>query len=210
MTEDEARARVAALVDVSRETEKALDRFVTLLRDEATRQNLISASTLDHIWARHILDSVQLLRWDRGGPWLDLGSGAGFPGLVVAALRSGPVTLVESRRLRAGFLERAIEEMGLGRSARVEATRLELLPSAPYDIISARAFAPLDRLLPLAHRLSHKGTVWLLPKGRGARVEVDAALRSWQGAFGVEPSVTDPESGVIVARNIQPRRRRGA
>ena len=109
MTEAEARAGL----NVPHETLERLDRFVALLREENRRQNLVSSATLDHVWTRHILDSAQLLRFDPGGEWIDLGTGAGFPGLIVAALREDPTTLVEARKLRVEFLHRAAEMLAV-------------------------------------------------------------------------------------------------
>ena len=103
MTEDEAQVWLAATFDVSRETQERLEAFIAFLRAEAQHQNLISAATLDHIWARHIVDSAQLLRFVLGdGDWLDLGSGAGFPGLIVPMLSSHRVVLAESRAKQIG------------------------------------------------------------------------------------------------------------
>ncbi|ATE63293.1 16S rRNA (guanine(527)-N(7))-methyltransferase RsmG [Rhizorhabdus dicambivorans] len=208
MTEAEARAWVEALVP--RETVEQLERLVAIVLDEMGRQNLIAASTAEHIWARHIVDSAQLLPMapDEAASWIDLGSGAGFPGMVVAAMRPGlHITLVESRRKRIDFLSGMADALGLADRVTVAGCRLEMLDSAAQDVISARAFAPMDRLLPLAHRFSHPGTVWLLPKGRSAASELDAARASWQGDFRIEPSLTDPDSAIIVATKVQPRGR---
>src|ERR1041384_6012556 len=115
MDEAEARAWVAREYDVSRETMARLDRFAALLREENERQNLVSRTSLDRLWLRHIADSAQLLRFAPSptASWVDLGTGAGFPGLVVALLHRGPVTLVEERRLRADFLRRAAESLAV-------------------------------------------------------------------------------------------------
>ena len=101
---------------VSRETFEKLEAYISLLREESERQNLVSAATLDHIWDRHILDSAQLLRFEpgSGASWVDIGSGAGLPGIVIACLTDGPVTLVEPRRLRADFLHKVTESLQLG------------------------------------------------------------------------------------------------
>ena len=109
MDEAAARAWVEREFDVPRETMARLDAFARLLREENERQNLVSRASLDRLWQRHIADSAQLLGFapSPGASWLDLGTGAGFPGLIVAALHRGPVTLVEERRLRADFLRRA-------------------------------------------------------------------------------------------------------
>jgi 16S rRNA (guanine527-N7)-methyltransferase len=206
MTEDEA----MVALDVPHETLERLEAFVVHLREENGRQNLVSAATLKEVWSRHILDSAQLLRFapDEGN-WLDLGTGAGFPGLVVAALRDSPVTLVESRRLRVEFLRRSVELLEVADRVELLCARLETLPPRPFSVISARAFAPLDRLLRLAHPFSTPETFWILPKGRNAQTELDAARASWQGDFHVEPSLTDADAGIIVARGVKPKGKKG-
>ncbi len=105
----------AARRDVSRETFARIEAYVDLLRAEATRQNLIAPSTIEAVWDRHILDSAQLVRFEprRGASWADIGSGAGLPGLIVALLTDGPITLIEPRRLRAEFLRTAVQQLGL-------------------------------------------------------------------------------------------------
>ena len=176
-----------------------LDRLVALLAEENSQQNLVSAKSLDEIWQRHIADSAQLLAHvpRETSPWMDLGSGAGFPGLVIAALRPDcEVLLVESRARRIAWLERACKALELGR-ARVIGSRLELVETRAVAAITARAFAPLDRLLALAARFSTKETIWVLPKGRSAQQELDA-LRNWRHRFHVKPSLTGPEAGIVV------------
>ena len=199
MTEDEAKQWLTDTFDVSRETWERLEAFVVFLKVEAGLQNLVSAATLDHIWARHIVDSAQLLRFAPGdGDWLDLGSGAGFPGLIVPLLSGHRVILVESRAKRIDFLDRAIQLLGMGNVAVVAGMPLERLETAPYSVISARAFAPLPRLLDSAHRFSKDNTMWLLPKGRNATHELHEANREWILDFTVESSVTDGEAGILV------------
>src|SRR4051812_42611324 len=121
------------------------DAFAALLRDESERQNLVSRASLDHLWLRHIADSAQLLRFapSPSATWVDLGTGAGFPGLIVALLHRGPVTLVEERRLRADFLHRAAAVLGL--KVEILAGKAERIRPRPFDVISARACAPLGR-----------------------------------------------------------------
>jgi 16S rRNA (guanine527-N7)-methyltransferase len=204
MDEGEARRRLADELDVPRGTMLRLDELVRLVQAENRHQNLVSSASLDQIWSRHILDSAQLLRFAPArGRWVDLGSGAGFPGLVVAMLWPGEVVLVEQRRLRAGFLERAIGALAIP-SARVMCDRVERVQLPPPDVISARAFAPLGRLFESAHHLAQKKTIWLLPKGRNAKSELEAARASWQGEFRVEPSWTDPDAFIIVANRVRP------
>jgi len=203
MDEAAARAWLKREFDVPRETMERLDAFAILLREENERQNLVSRASLDQLWARHIADSAQLLRFapSRAASWIDLGTGAGFPGLVVALLHQGQVTLVEERRLRADFLHRAADTLGV--AVEIVAGKAERLTRRPYDVISARAFAPLDRLLQLGTGFSTAKSVWLLPKGRNAQTELEALDPSWQGSFRLEPSVTDPEAQIIVAEDVR-------
>jgi 16S rRNA (guanine527-N7)-methyltransferase len=204
MDETEARAWVERECNVSRETMARLDVFAELLRDENERQNLVSRGTLDQLWLRHIVDSAQLLRFaPAGASWVDLGTGAGFPGLIAAALHDGPVTLVEERRLRADFLRRAAEAMAL--KVEILQMKAERVPARPFDVISARAFAPLARLLELGTGFSTQKSLWLLPKGRNAETELAALDASWQGDFRLEPSVTDAEAHIIVAEGVRRR-----
>lgn len=199
MTEEEARLWLADHMDVSRETWNQLERFVEFLQGEAQLQNLISTATLDQIWARHIVDSAQLLRFaPHNGKWLDLGSGAGFPGLIVALLSKHNVTLVESRAKRIAYLQRAVELLQLQDRVVIAGMALEKLETAPFSVISARAFAPLPRLIALAHRFSADNTIWLLPKGRNAATELHDVQGSWNLALRIEPSVTDGEAGILV------------
>jgi 16S rRNA (guanine527-N7)-methyltransferase len=190
---------------VSRETLDKLEAYAALLRDEAQRQNLISASTLDHLWERHILDSAQLVRFEphAGASWIDIGSGAGLPGIVIACLVEGPVTLVEPRRLRAEFLHKVRESLGL--KTNVIATRAERA-QGKYDVVTARAVANLPQLLEISAHLSTRKTVWALPKGRSAGRELAEARQTWQGAFHVERSVTDAESYIVVATGVRAKR----
>ena len=207
MEEAEARSWVAQRFDVPRETMNKLDAFAALVREENERQNLVSKASLDHLWARHIADSAQLLVHvpSPSASWIDLGSGPGFPGLVVAALHGGPVTLVEERRLRVDFLQRAAVMLGV--DVEILGMKAERVPRRAYDVISARAFAPLPRLLELATGFSTAKSLWVLPKGRNAQSELDALESSWQGEFRLEQSVTDPEARIIVATGVTRRKR---
>lgn len=191
---------------VSRETCDKLAAFAEELRAESKRQNLVSAATLDCLWERHILDSAQLVRYEPqpGATWADIGSGAGLPGIVIACLVSGPVTLVEPRRLRAEFLHRLVDRLNV--DAAVIGSKAERVRGL-YDVITARAVASLPELLRISHHLSTGKTVWALPKGRGAEKELAEARRTWQGVFHVEQSVTDPDSYIVVATGVRARSR---
>lgn len=201
-TESEAKALLAALPEWDALAAERLEALVAMLAEENARQNLVAAASLPQVWQRHIADSAQLLAHvsrETSSPWLDLGTGAGFPGLVIAALRPEcSVLMVESRGRRVEWLERARIALGLDR-AQVLGSRLELVETRKVCAISARAFAPLPKLLALSARFSTGDTIWLLPKGRSAQQELDA-LCGFQHMFHVEQSLTDPEAGVIVGQ----------
>ncbi|MGC4252867.1 MAG: 16S rRNA (guanine(527)-N(7))-methyltransferase RsmG [Sphingobium sp.] len=211
MTEEEARDWLYRQFDVPRGTWGKLERFIALLLAEMDRQNLIAESTRPHIWARHIVDSAQLLTFAHSaadGRWIDLGSGAGLPGVVIAILTDRPLLMVESRRKRIDFLKAAVEELGLTH-AEIFGGRVEAVPPQAAAVISARAYAPLPRLLESAAHLADEKTLWVLPKGRNAQNELETARPAWQGMFHVEQSVTDADSAIIVARSVKSVRRKG-
>jgi 16S rRNA (guanine527-N7)-methyltransferase len=201
VTEDDARQWVRERFGVSRET--MLAQFVTLVTAEAQHQNLISAATLPHIWRRHIVDSAQLvsLAGPIRGDWIDIGSGAGFPGIVAACLIDSSVLLVEPRRKRADFLRDAVTTLGIADRVTVHPAKAEQIV-AHAGVISARAVAALPELLAATVHLSTKKTRWILPKGKSAREEVAAAQRTWYGVFHVEQSLTDPDSLIILAEKV--------
>lgn len=207
MTEDEARDWIRAHFNVSRETQ--LQRFGEILRAESSRQNLISAASFDELWTRHFVDSAQLipLAADAGeGPWVDVGTGAGMPGLVVALLIDRPVVMVEPRIRRVEFLRDAAQQLGVADRATVVHGKIESYqPTQKAAIVSARAVAALPELFKSTAHCTDSSTIWLLPKGRSVQSEVEAARAKWQGAFHVEPSITSPESGIVVARKVRPK-----
>ncbi|MBY9065006.1 16S rRNA (guanine(527)-N(7))-methyltransferase RsmG [Sphingomonas yunnanensis] len=200
MTEDEARAWVAEHFGETM-TER-LGQFGEMVVAENERQNLIAPATVDQIWTRHLLDSAQLLRFaSERTDWLDIGTGAGFPGMVIALLSDVPVTMVEPRARRADFLKAAAARLGLDHAI-VFRGRAEALPPRPYDMISARAVAPLAELLTITGHLRGPRTRLVLPRGRGGAADVDLARAHWQGMFHVEHSVTDPESLIVIADGV--------
>ena len=211
MTEEEARNWLDQQFSVSRETWERLELYVSLLLAGMAEQNLIAESTRPHLWARHIVDSAQLLplaeRADEG-LWIDLGSGAGLPAIVIGILSNRPVMMIESRRKRVEFLNHLIAELELDRCT-IFGGRVEMAKADNAAVISARAYARLPRLLQSAHHLSTEKTLWVLPKGRNAEIELEAAGSAWQGMFHVERSVTDADSAIIVAQAVAPRVRKG-
>lgn len=170
-----------------------------MLVAENDLQNLIAASTIPTLWVRHIADSAQLLALDpeRDGLWIDLGSGPGLPGLVVAILSERPMLLVESRKRRCDFLRTVATELDL-RHVEVAEAPLERVSTRAASTISARAFAPLDKLISLSTRFSTESTRWLLPKGRNAVKELALLPEAWQRMFHVEQSRTDTDSQILV------------
>lgn len=179
-----------------------LDAYVAALRTENARQNLVSAQSLEEVWQRHIADSAQLLdHVPRGtSPWLDLGSGPGLPGLVLAIMcPQCEFVLVESRKRRIEFLQRVSEDLELN-NVRIEGSRLEQVATFPAAAITARAFAPLPRLIDLSERFSTADTCWVLPKGRSAAQELAELPRRLRPMFHMERSQTDPEAGIIVGQ----------
>jgi 16S rRNA (guanine527-N7)-methyltransferase len=193
--------------NVPRETLDKLNALVALVRSESEHQNLISSSTSEDIWNRHIVDSIQLMKFSQSGTWMDLGTGAGFPGLVIAIFNLGPIVLVEERRLRHEFLSRAVAELEL-QNVTVIGGRVEQAVTFNAEVITARAFAPLEKIFSLSHRFSTPKTRWILPKGRKANEELESVRTTWHGDFRLEPSVTDPTSSIIIAENVTPRGRR--
>jgi 16S rRNA (guanine527-N7)-methyltransferase len=198
----------AARFGVSRETIAKLLAYEALLRQWQKTINLVASSTLKEVWSRHFADSAQLLPLAPKGAarWLDLGSGAGFPGLVLALLlaeRSGAsMTLLESDTRKAAFLREVARQMGVPVDILCE--RIEKgATQAKVDVITARALAPLPRLLDLAAPYFSDGTVGLFLKGREAQAEVDAARARWEFAVALHPSETDREGRIVEVRALK-------
>jgi len=190
-------------MNVSRETNDQLAAFKTLVIEENQRQNLVSPGSIADFDNRHLADAVQLVELGKPGTWCDVGSGAGLPGIVISILTGSPMTLIEPRRLRADFLRRAVNELGL--AAEVCELKAERVP-AHFDNITARAVAELSKLLGITEHLAQRGTRWILPKGESAQKELAAAQLSWQGAFTLVPSRTSDAAMIVVAEGV---RRRG-
>jgi 16S rRNA (guanine527-N7)-methyltransferase len=194
--------------NVSRETSCRLELLKTLVLDECQSQNLIAASTIPLIDDRHIADSLQLLGYVRRETLLDIGSGGGFPGLVLACASERTVHLVEPRSKRADFLRAAAEALGIASHTRVHASKVERLVVAPVASITARAVANLSTLFAMASHLADEKTRWVLPKGQSAASELEEARRTWQGEFRLVPSVTDAHAAIVIAEGVRRRRAR--
>ncbi|TKD26194.1 16S rRNA (guanine(527)-N(7))-methyltransferase RsmG [Rhodobacter capsulatus] len=197
----------ADLVDVSRETIERLERLEALLKKWNPAINLVSPRTLAEIWTRHFLDSAQILQSVAQAPqhWADLGSGGGFPGLVVGVLAKERfpdmrLTLVESDKRKAAFLLNSVRDLGL--FAEVADRRIESLDPLAADVLSARALAPLEMLLSYAERHLSPAGIALFPKGNRWREEVAQAQQKWSFDFEPKPSATDPESVVLKIKGL--------
>lgn len=192
---------LAAEVNVSRETMARLESYAALLRKWNSRINLVSPRTLDDLWTRHFLDSAQLLRLAGPGTrWADLGSGGGFPGAVVAILAADlrpelKIILVEADQRKATFLRTVLRETGV--SGDVLSARIEDIEPLKADILSARALAPLDRLLAYAERHLAPSAEALFPKGENVEAEIAEALEHWRFRCKRYPSITDANSTVL-------------
>lgn len=199
-SEDDARKFVSARCD-SRALAK-LESFARHLQAEAAVQNLVALSTLDAMWLRHIADSAQLLDHvsRETSPWIDLGSGAGFPGLIIAIMQpKRNVMLIESRNLRIQWLQRMIDALDL-QKCRIVGRDVRQAEAISAAVISARAFAPLPRLIELSARFSTNATEWVLPKGRSAAQDIATLPQNLSARFHVKHSVTDSEGRIVVAR----------
>ena len=193
--------------NVSRETLEKFDAYAALLTDWQTRMNLVGPSTLATIWQRHFTDSAQILVLaGNGRSWLDIGAGAGFPGLVIALLDSeARLTLVESIAKKCRFLDEVVRTLELQDRVAIENRRIESLPRAKFDVITARALAALDQLFDWGLPYAGSRTRWVLPKG--ARVDTELSIASERFAFDytLVPSRTDASARIVVASGVKRR-----
>lgn len=205
----------AAAFNVSRETLERLELYERLLRQWQKAVNLVAPSTLDAIWHRHFADSAQLLALvgPQASPWLDLGSGAGFPGLVAAILLAergdAHVTLIESNARKGAFLREVARETGILPGVAVDILSIRIENAAtqanlpPPAVISARALAPLDKLLALAAPLTGGSTTGLFLKGRDAEAELEDARKTWNFSVELVASRTEPDGRIVVIRHLE-------
>ena len=198
---DRARAQVLAAYDVSRETSEALDTYVAQLRRWQNVKNLVGPSTLSEVWSRHVADALQLLTLaPEARSWIDLGSGAGIPGLILAIAgkeRGIRVTLVESNARKCAFLTEAARLTGA--PAEIRNARIETVIGSAMgtDIVCARALASLDQLLDWSAPLLNSGTIGLFPKGRDVQAELTQAAQRWTVTYDLVPSRTDADARIV-------------
>jgi len=191
-----------------------LDAYTAALTDWNAKMNLVSPASMADLWRRHMFDSAQLVPLIPNGTRriVDMGSGAGFPGLVIAAMRPDGVgletVLIESIEKKCAFLRAAADAMGLGGKVRVVRGRAEELTGLKADLITARAMAPLETLLGYAKRFADKETKLLFPKGKTAADELTAARRSWTIEAEMIPSRSDREASIIAISHFAPKGRR--
>ena len=192
----------AELVPVSRETLARLEAYSDLLTRWSARINLVGRDTLLDLWRRHILDSAQLHRLVPGSArnLIDLGSGAGLPGLVLAILGVPAVELIEADSRKAAFLREAARVAGA--EVAIRQCRIQAVPPHPVDIITARACAPLDRLLDLAAPFLAAGTLCLFPKGERFNEELTLARKAWTMNVSVEQSLSDRRGVVLRLQQV--------
>ena len=187
---------------VSRESLTRLEILAALVQQWQPHINLISSATLDALWTRHILDSLQLLALfpPHVRAIADLGSGGGFPGLVLAATQHAPVHFYESNGKKCAFLTEALRQMQV--AGHVHRMRLgDALPKPPaVDVVTARAFAPLAKLLGYAQPFMRKGTLGLFHKGEDVDAELSEAAKTWQITYERHPSLTDSKSVILMVK----------
>ena len=196
----------AARTGVSQKTLAQLKAYADILADWNERHNLVARSTLPELWQRHFWDSAQLapLIPDGTRTLADLGSGAGFPGLVLAAMRPDiAVTLHEATTKKCAFLRAAAERMAL--HVGIENARMEDLPKKPFDVVTARACAPLPQLLEYAHSFVSPNSVCLFLKRQNVGSELTEAAKYWNMKVSQVPSQTDPSGAIVTVRELGPR-----
>jgi len=194
-------------INVPRETIDRLTRYADLLIEKNKSQNLVSKSTIDQIWHRHFFDSAQLASLAPNGSklWLDLGSGAGFPGLVLSILGVGEVHLVERSVKKAEFLSEVAEITEANVKIHpfsIEELHYKEFINLNFDIITSRAVAKPGKILQLTEFIASPTTIYLLPVGRGAEMALTELKESWKLASEIIPSRTDPNSSILLLREV--------
>ena len=194
--------------NVSRETFERLRVYAQLLVNWNPSAGLVGEATLNQLWVRHFLDSAQLLRFRPKRPscWLDLGTGGGFPGMVLAIIAAERApecrfTLVESNQRKCQFLGSVVRKTGV--EVKIKPFRAEELEPEEADVVTARALAPMKRLLALAYRHLGNDGFGLFPKGRNVQEEIAEARKEWRFNLQMHPSVSDTSGSVLVVKGLQ-------
>jgi 16S rRNA (guanine527-N7)-methyltransferase len=198
---------LAAMLGLDAAVMARLERYVAMLVEWQERLNLVARSTLDDPWRRHVLDSAQLYRYVPAGArtLVDLGAGAGFPGLVLAMMGVPAVTLVEARQKKCRFLAAVAEATAT--PVTIEPVRAELLTGPVHDVVTARALAPLDQLLGLSRNLVGPATTCLFLKGERVQRELTEARARWMMRVVEHPSLTHPDGVLLEIRDVHARAR---
>lgn len=196
-------------VDVSRETLSWLEIYAALLEKWQAKINLVGPATIPDLWRRHFLDSAQLLPFlDRpGGTLVDLGSGAGFPGLVLALMSDWQVHLIDSDQRKCAFLRQVALETAILKRVTIHAQRFEAVAPVPADLVTARACAPLTDLLGYALPFLGENGRCVFLKGKGMQEELTAAEADWTMQIERRPSLSDPAGSLLVIDRLQRRKR---
>lgn len=199
------RSAFQARFDVSRETMAQMDAFAGLLARWQAKINLVGPKTLKEVWSRHIWDAAQMR--DHIPPEttsiLDIGSGAGLPGLILSALTQVQLHSVESDGRKVAFQRQAAMAMGLVEKVVLHNNRIEALPGLGVDIITARAFAPLSKLFELSHTHAHEKTLWILPKGQNVALEIEEATKCWTFHVKQVHSETDDHAKLLLVHTVR-------
>jgi 16S rRNA (guanine527-N7)-methyltransferase len=202
-TYPEAAARLARDYNVSRETMQRLATYHALLLERAPTLSLVGRATLEDAWDRHFRDSAQLFPLVQGqGPVLDIGTGAGFPGMVLAIMGIAPMHLADNNQQKIAFLQDVAAATGT--DVTIHNVKAEALPDIEAGIVTSRALAPLADLLVLGSRFFARGATGLFPKGRKAPEEIDEARKRWHFTLETFPSATADESSILRLSAIRP------
>lgn len=199
------RTAFQARFDVSRETMAQIDAFAGLLERWQTKINLVGPKTIDEIWSRHIWDAAQIRNYipSETTSIMDIGSGAGLPGVILAALTDALIHSVESDGRKIAFQRQVAMAMGLVEKVVLHNKRVETLPAIGADVITARAFAPLAKLFELSHTHAHDKTLWILPKGQNVALELEEATKCWTFHVKQVHSETDDQAKLLLIHSVR-------
>ena len=189
-------------VDVSRETIEKLEIYANLLLRWQFKINLISTNSLKQAWHRHFLDSAQIFSIlpKKATSAIDVGTGAGFPGLVLSIMGLENVQLVEQNKKKCAFLYEVIRETEA--TASVHPCKIEKLPIKDYDVVLARAFMALDGLLKVVSPFFGKDTLGIFPKGLKVNQELTAASKNWKMKTAIKQSITSPDGKIVLVKDL--------